>query len=43
VEPGSIVELHDGGGDRSATIAALPGIVQGIRRRHLRLVTLPPR
>ena len=43
VEPGSIVELHDGGGDRSATIAALPGIVKGIRHRHLRLVTLPPR
>src|SRR5262249_37091588 len=43
VEPGSIVELHDGGGDRSATIAALPGIVKGIRHRHLRLVALTPR
>jgi peptidoglycan/xylan/chitin deacetylase (PgdA/CDA1 family) len=43
VQPGSIVELHDGGGDRSATIAALPGIVKGIRHRHLRLVTLTPR
>lgn len=40
VRPGSIVELHDGGGDRSATIAALPAIVRGIRARHLRLVTL---
>jgi peptidoglycan/xylan/chitin deacetylase (PgdA/CDA1 family) len=40
VRPGSIVELHDGGGDRSATLAALPTIVRGIRARHLRLVTL---
>jgi peptidoglycan/xylan/chitin deacetylase (PgdA/CDA1 family) len=28
VRPGSIVILHDGGGDRSATLAALPAIVQ---------------
>jgi peptidoglycan/xylan/chitin deacetylase (PgdA/CDA1 family) len=41
VRPGSIVLLHDGGGDRSATIAALPKIVKGIRRRGLRLVALP--
>ena len=40
VKPGSIVELHDGGGDRSATVAALPAIVRGIRARGLRLVTL---
>jgi peptidoglycan/xylan/chitin deacetylase (PgdA/CDA1 family) len=40
VRPGSIVELHDGGGDRSATRAALPAIVRGIRHRHLRLVAL---
>ncbi len=32
--------LHDGGGDRSATLAALPAIVRGIRRRGLRLVAL---
>ena len=42
VRPGSIVELHDGGGDRSATLAALPAIVRAIRARHLRLVTLIP-
>ena len=41
VRPGSIVDLHDGGGDRSATLAALPKIVRGIRARHLRLVVLP--
>jgi peptidoglycan/xylan/chitin deacetylase (PgdA/CDA1 family) len=40
VRAGSIVELHDGGGDRSATIAALPDIIKGIRKRGLRLVTL---
>jgi peptidoglycan/xylan/chitin deacetylase (PgdA/CDA1 family)/sulfur carrier protein ThiS len=40
VRPGSIIELHDGGGDRSATIAALPTIVRGIRHRGLHLVAL---
>jgi peptidoglycan/xylan/chitin deacetylase (PgdA/CDA1 family) len=40
VRPGSIVILHDGGGDRTATIRALPGIVKGIRKRGLRLVPL---
>ena len=43
IRPGSIVILHDGGGDRSATVAALPAIVKGIRRRGLRLVTITPR
>jgi peptidoglycan/xylan/chitin deacetylase (PgdA/CDA1 family) len=41
VRPGSIVDLHDGGGDRSATLRALPAIVKGIRKRHLRLVAIP--
>lgn len=41
VRPGAIVDLHDGGGDRTATLRALPAIVHGIRRRHLRLVTIP--
>ena len=40
VRPGSIVILHDGGGDRSATIGALPVIVKGIRQRGLRLVEI---
>lgn len=40
VQPGSIVVLHDGGGDRSATVAALPGIITAIRRRGLALVTV---
>jgi peptidoglycan/xylan/chitin deacetylase (PgdA/CDA1 family) len=41
VRPGSIVILHDGGGDRSATIRALPMIIRGIRRKGLRLVEIP--
>lgn len=40
VGPGSIVILHDGGGDRSATIAALPAIIKGIRAKGLQLVTV---
>ena len=43
VRPGSIVILHDGGGDRSATVAALPAIIKGIRHRGLRLVAIPAR
>jgi peptidoglycan-N-acetylglucosamine deacetylase len=42
VRAGSIVELHDGGGDRSATLKALPAIVAGIRTQGLRLVALAP-
>ena len=38
VRPGSIVILHDGGGDRSATINALPTIIKGIRHKGLRLI-----
>lgn len=38
--PGSIILLHDGGGDRSQTIAAVPKIVKGLRRRGLSPVTL---
>ena len=43
VRPGSIVILHDGGGERSATAAALPAIVKGIRRKRLRLVEIAAR
>jgi peptidoglycan/xylan/chitin deacetylase (PgdA/CDA1 family) len=38
--PGRIVELHDGGGDRSETVAALPAIITGLRRMHFQLVTV---
>jgi peptidoglycan/xylan/chitin deacetylase (PgdA/CDA1 family)/sulfur carrier protein ThiS len=40
VKPGSIVDLHDGGGDRRATVEALPGIIRGLRKRGFRLVAL---
>ena len=40
VEPGSIVDLHDGGGDQRATVKALPAIIRGIRRMGLKLVVL---
>jgi peptidoglycan-N-acetylglucosamine deacetylase len=39
--PGAIILLHDAGGDRSQTVAALPRIIAGLRRRHYRLVTVP--
>ena len=42
VRPGSIVLLHDGGGDGADTIAALPRIIEGIRKMGLDLVTLDP-
>ena len=40
-KPGAIVLLHDAGGDRSQTIAALPRIVKGLRDRHYTLVSIP--
>jgi peptidoglycan-N-acetylglucosamine deacetylase len=40
VRPGSIVLMHDGGGDADHTIAALPDIIRGIRERGLELVAL---
>ncbi len=40
VGPGSIVDLHDGGGDQRATVRALRGIIRGIRKRGLRLVVV---
>ncbi len=41
VRPGSIVLLHDGGGDGRATVRALPRIIRGIRRMGLDLVAVP--
>lgn len=38
---GSIVLMHDGGGDRSQTVAALPGIIKGLRAKGFRFVTVP--
>ena len=33
--------MHDAGGTRTQTIAALPLIVHTLRRRHYKLVTIP--
>ncbi len=41
VTPGGIVLMHDGGGDRSQTIAALPRIIAGLRTKGYRFVTVP--
>jgi peptidoglycan/xylan/chitin deacetylase (PgdA/CDA1 family) len=40
VRPGSVVVLHDGGGDQSATVRALPRIIRGIRDMGLELVAI---
>lgn len=39
-ERGQIVLLHDGGGDRQQTVDALPTLIQKIRARGLRFVTV---
>jgi peptidoglycan/xylan/chitin deacetylase (PgdA/CDA1 family) len=41
VRPGSIVLMHDGGGNRSQTIAALPDIIHTLRSRGYKMVTVP--
>ena len=35
---GNVILLHDGGGDRSATVQALPTIIEGLRRRGFQIV-----
>ena len=40
VAPGAVILLHDGGGDRRNTIAALPEIIRQTRERGFRFVTL---
>ena len=39
--PGALILMHDGGGGRSETVAALPKIIAGLRRRGFKLVTVP--
>ena len=38
--PGSIVLMHDGGGDRGGTLAALPEIIDTLRARGYRFATV---
>jgi peptidoglycan/xylan/chitin deacetylase (PgdA/CDA1 family) len=40
VKPGSIVLMHDGGGPRDQTVAALPKIIKGLRAKGYSFVTL---
>ena len=39
--PGAIILLHDAGGERSETVAALPIIIRDLRLRGYKLVTVP--
>jgi peptidoglycan/xylan/chitin deacetylase (PgdA/CDA1 family) len=41
VRPGAIILMHDAGGERSQTLAAVPRIVRALRKRGYRLVTVP--
>jgi peptidoglycan/xylan/chitin deacetylase (PgdA/CDA1 family) len=38
--PGSIILMHDGGGNRSQTVAALPHIISTLRGRGYKMVTV---
>lgn len=40
VRPGSVVLMHDGGGDRSHTVAALPQIIQKLKAMGYTFVTI---
>jgi peptidoglycan/xylan/chitin deacetylase (PgdA/CDA1 family) len=39
-QPGSIILMHDGGGDRSGTLAALPSIIDTLRGRGYSFATV---
>ncbi len=39
--PGGIVLMHDGGGDRSQTVAALPQLIAELKDKGYKFVTLP--
>jgi peptidoglycan-N-acetylglucosamine deacetylase len=39
--PGAIILMHDAGGTRTQTIAALPAIIRDLRARGFHLVTVP--
>jgi len=40
-KPGGIVLMHDGGGDRSTTVQALPQIITQLKKRGYTFVTVP--
>jgi peptidoglycan/xylan/chitin deacetylase (PgdA/CDA1 family) len=39
--PGAIILMHDAGGVRTQTVAALPQIIRGLKSRGYRIVTVP--
>lgn len=40
-KPGAIVLMHDGGGNRSRTVKALPQVIDGLKSQGYRFVTIP--
>jgi peptidoglycan-N-acetylglucosamine deacetylase len=40
-KPGAIVLMHDGGGNRSRTVQALPQIIDGLKAQGYKFVTIP--
>lgn len=40
-KPGAIVLMHDGGGNRSRTVKALPAIIGGLKSQGYKFVTIP--
>lgn len=40
VRPGSVILMHDGGGNRSQTVAALKKVLKGLKARGYKMVTL---
>ncbi len=40
-KPGGIVLMHDGGGNRSRTVKALPEMIAGLKSKGYRFVTIP--
>ena len=40
-QAGSIILMHDGGGDRTATSAAFPMIIMGLKKKGFKMVTVP--
>jgi peptidoglycan/xylan/chitin deacetylase (PgdA/CDA1 family) len=42
VTPGGVILLHDGGGDRSQTVAALPAIIENLQSRGYTFVKICP-
>lgn len=41
VKPGAIVLMHDGGGNRSRTVQALPQIISNLKAQGYKFVTIP--